>query len=233
MPIAATRLASLTATAMLAMAAAMAAATPTPPTPQAAATAPQRPAQAPAEVRSMLQWVAQTADNEASPFIIIDKRRARLWLFDIHGQGMGSTPVLLGLARGDASVPGIGHRPMQAIHSHERTTPAGRFVAEAGHNANGEDIFWIDFDAAVSMHRVRATNPAERRLQRLASPSAADNRISYGCINVPVAFYDLHIRPLFTLRRGVVYLLPETMPMAALFTPVQGRPGAAQPPARP
>jgi hypothetical protein len=67
------------------------------------------------------------------------------------------------------------------------------------------------------MHRVRATNPAERRLQRLATPSAADNRISYGCINVPAAFYDMHVKPVLGGGRGVVYVLPETRSLASVF----------------
>ncbi len=58
---------------------------------------------------------------------------------------------------------------MASILPEERTTPAGRFVAELGHNIKGEDIVWVDYDAAVSLHRVRATNPTERRLQRLAT----------------------------------------------------------------
>ncbi len=169
----------------------------------------------------MRAWVLAAGDHEGRPFVVIDKRQARLWLFDALGHPVGNTPVLLGAARGDASVPGIGDRPLQSIRPQERTTPAGRFIAEPGHNANGEDIFWVDYDAAVSMHRVRATNPAERRLQRLATPTPADNRISYGCINVPVAFYDHHLRPLFTAARGVVYLLPETLPASSLFTPVE------------
>ncbi len=192
----------------------------------AASTAPERstarramqPVAAP--VQAMRAWVLATRDHEAQPFAVIDKRQARLWLFDAVGKPLGNTPVLLGAARGDVSVPGIGERPLQSIRPEERTTPAGRFIAEPGHNANGEDIFWVDYDAAVSMHRVRATNPVERRLQRLATPTPADNRISYGCINVPVAFYDRQLRPLFSAARGVVYLLPETLPASSLFTPV-------------
>lgn len=170
-------------------------------------------------------WVMQTGDHERAPFIIIDKRQARLWLFDDAGQLLGDTQVLLGLAHGDVSVPGIGEREMKNILTHERTTPAGRFVAEAGTNHAGEDIFWIDYDAAVSMHRVRATNAVERRLQRLATPTPADNRISYGCINVPSQFYDQRIRPAFTGRRGVVYVLPETVPAGMLFKAKKGLPG--------
>ena len=177
------------------------------------------------------QWILQSGDNEQSPFIIIDKRRARLWLFSQTGEPLGDTPVLLGLAPGDASVPGIGEREMKDIQRHERTTPAGRFVAEAGRNAAGEDIFWIDYDAAVSMHRVRGSNPVEKRLARLASATSADNRISYGCINVPASFYDRHIRPAFEGRRGVVYVLPETIAPGVLFktgpgaTATSGTPG--------
>lgn len=176
----------------------------------------------PAAVQSMLQWVLQFGDNEGAPFAVIDKRRAHLWLFDAAGRAKGNTPVLLGLARGDASVPGIGERPLAEIRPHERTTPAGRFVAERGRNMAGEDIFWIDYDTAVSMHRVRATNAAERRLERLATPTADDNRISYGCVNVPQAFYDQAVAPLFAAPRPVVYLLPETMPIGHLFAPKGG-----------
>ena len=100
---------------------------------------------------------------------------------------------------------------MSEIRPEERTTPAGRFETEPGLNTKGEDIVWIDYDAAVSMHRGRATKKSERRLQRLASPTVADNRISYGCINVPAAFFDAYIKPVLGSRRGVVYVLPETM----------------------
>ncbi len=173
----------------------------------------------PPQVVAFMQWMEQTRDNEGMSFAVIDKTQAQLWLFDPAGQALGSSPVLLGWARGDASVPGIGERPMAKILPHERTTPAGRFPLEPGRNASGEDVLWVDYHAAVSMHRVRATLPTERRLQRLATASAADNRISYGCINVPRAFYDQQLKPRFVSQRGVLYLLPETMPLTVLFTP--------------
>lgn len=183
----------------------------------------------PADVATMRQWVLQTADHEQSPFAIIDKRAARLWLFSRDGVVAGQTPVLLGQARGDASVSGIGKRAIDAVRPHERTTPAGRFVAEPGHNADGEAIYWIDYDAAVSLHRVRSTVAAERRLQRLASARVADRRITWGCINVPVAFYEQRLQPLFGARRGVVYLLPEAVPAERLFKPRPLLPAAHMP----
>ncbi|WPH22999.1 L,D-transpeptidase [Variovorax paradoxus] len=161
------------------------------------------------------RWLARAivaaADNRAAPFAVVDKKNARVFVFDAAGRLQGWSPVLLGLARGDDSVPGIGEREMSRIRPDERTTPAGRFRTEPGRNTKGEDIVWIDYDAAVSMHRVRTTDKSERRLQRLASPSVADNRISYGCINVPAEFYDAYIKPALGSRRGVVYVLPETV----------------------
>jgi PAS domain-containing protein len=161
------------------------------------------------------RWLARAivaaADNRAAPFAVVDKKNARVFVFDAAGRLQGWSPVLLGLARGDDSVPGIGEREMSRIRPDERTTPAGRFRTEPGRNTKGEDIVWIDYDAAVSMHRVRTTDKSERRLERLASPSVADNRISYGCINVPAEFYDAYIKPALGSRRGVVYVLPETV----------------------
>src|SRR6185436_8230602 len=115
------------------------------------------------------------------------------------------------------SVPGIGVRPIPQVRPFERTTPAGRFFARHGVNAGGEDVIWVDYDAAVSMHRVRATEASERRLERLASPSPKDNRISYGCINLPPHFYERSVLPLFTPQGGIVYVLPETRPAGSVF----------------
>ena len=169
------------------------------------------------EARRIAEWVADSDDHRDLPFVIVDKVHARVLAFSADAKLLGSAPALLGLAHGDDSVPGIGERKIADIRPEERTTPAGRFVAEMGVNNHGEDILWVDYDAAVSMHRVRATNPAERRLERLASPSPADNRISYGCINLPAAFYDGVVKPLFTPRNGIVYVLPESRPVREFF----------------
>ena len=169
------------------------------------------------DARAIADWVVDSADNHGLPFIIVDKAKAKVLVFDADGVLRGASPALLGAAKGDDSVPGIGERPIADIRPEERTTPAGRFVAEMGHNAKGEDILWVDYDDAVSMHRVRPTNPAERRLQRLASATPADNRISYGCINLPAAFYDTVVKPAFEPRNGIVYVLPETRSAQALF----------------
>lgn len=169
------------------------------------------------DARHLADWVADSRDNASLDFIIIDKKHARLHVFDGVARLQASAPVLLGAARGDDAVPGIGTRPIAEVRAEERTTHAGRFVAERGRNADGEDVVWVDYDAAVSMHRVRIANPKDRRLERLATPTADDNRISYGCINVPVAFYEAYIRPTFATHRAIVYVLPETRSVQQVF----------------
>jgi hypothetical protein len=169
------------------------------------------------DARHVAEWIADSRDNANADFIIVDKRDAKAYVFDAEARLRGASPVLLGSARGDDSVPGIGSRPIAEVRPEERTTPAGRFVAERGRNLKGDDVVWVDYDAAVSMHRVLATKPSERRLERLATPTVDDNRISYGCINVPVAFYEAYVRPTVATRRAIVYVLPDIKPVRQVF----------------
>lgn len=169
------------------------------------------------DARWLADWVSETQDNENTAFLIVDKRTAQLHVFDADATRVGTTPILLGAALGDESVQGIGSRPMADIKVRERTTPAGRFVGERGRNASAEDVVWVDYDAAVSLHRVRLTNPAERRAERLASPSAEDNRISYGCINLPVAFFERHVQSIFAKGHAVIYILPDVRSAQSVF----------------
>ena len=110
----------------------------------------------------------------------------------------------------DDSVPGIGDRQLSTIRPEERTTPAGRFVAVLDRNLHGKAMLWVDYDAAISMHPVITSNVLERRAQRLATPTPDDNRISYGCINVPAVFFKNVVGPAFKGTNGIVYVLPET-----------------------
>jgi hypothetical protein len=169
------------------------------------------------DARFVADWIADSRDNVAADFVIVDKKMATLYVFDGQARLRGASPVLLGAAFGDDTVPGIGDRPLSQVLPEERTTPAGRFVAERGHNAHGVDVVWVDYDAAVSMHRVITTNPGERRLERLASATVDDNRISFGCINVPVAFFESTIEPLFMAHRAVVYVLPDHKSVQQVF----------------
>jgi hypothetical protein len=175
-----------------------------------------------AQVRRMADWVVGSNDAGVKPFIIVDKVNAYVFVFDGDGRLRGASRVLLGLSRGDDSVPGIGDRKMSSIRPEERTTPAGRFIASLGHDSGGRDILWVDYADAISLHRVITTNPKEHRLERLASASPLDRRISYGCINVPAKFYESVVISAFTGTNGVVYILPETKSIGEVFPGLAG-----------
>ncbi len=181
------------------------------------------------DARLVADWVKASRDNQRLPFVILDKRDAKIFVFDAQGRLVDASPVLLGAAPGDDSVAGIGERPIAQVRPEERTTPAGRFVSSPGRNASGENVVWVDYDAAVSMHRVRPIDPKERRLERLASNDPAERRISYGCINVPVAFFERVVEPALGQGRGVVYVLPETRAVHEVFAGTRAPKTASSP----
>ncbi len=160
--------------------------------------------------------------------MVIDKVAAEVVVLDSQGQRLGATAVLLGLSPGDESSPGVGDRMLSAIRPEERTTPAGRFVAKLGIASGNRKVLWVDYGTAISLHPVVTGNKKERRLQRLKSPSPEDNRITYGCINVPTPFYAKVVRPLFKEAAIVVYILPEFKPLNEVFPAFQA-PGQSSP----
>lgn len=186
------------------------------------AAAPAPPAQfadagASADARQVANWVVGSGDNLELPFLIVDKIHAHVFAFSAEGTPRGSAPILIGLTRGDTSRPGIGDRRLADIPPADRTTPAGRFIAALGNDLGPQDIVWVDYANGISLHRVVRGNVADRRVQRLTSPTASDNRITYGCINVPAKYFDSVIRPLLKGTNGMVYVLPDVKPLRDVF----------------
>lgn len=169
------------------------------------------------QVRNTVSWIIDSKDNLGMPFMIIDKREAKVFMFDAQARLQGASSALLGLAVGDDSVPGIGGRSLASMLDHERTTPAGRFIASLGRNLKGGEILWIDYETAISLHPVVKGTPRERRAERLASLDVREKRISYGCVNVPIDFYTSLVSTAFKHSNGVVYVLPETRPNHTAF----------------
>ena len=169
------------------------------------------------ETRKMADWVADSGDNQGMPFVILDKKEAKVFVFHADGKLKGAAPVLLGITIGDDTFPGVGDKPLSQVRPEEKTTPAGRFLAASDKNIKGADIVWIDYDSAVSMHAVVTGTPAERRAERLASALPSDRRISFGCVNVPVRFFHKTLLPSFTKSDGIVYVLPDTRAMQQVF----------------
>ncbi|MBB4087302.1 hypothetical protein [Sphingomonas carotinifaciens] len=164
------------------------------------------------------QWVATTKDNRALPWAVVDKENAALFLFDGKGKPLGAVPVLIGIATGDTASPGVGNKKLADLGPAEKTTPAGRFLAKFGMAVAGERVLWVDYATSVAIHPIPKDAAArEKRRERMLSPTPEDNRITFGCINVPKAFYGRVLRPLFRGKGGYVYVLPDSTPIEAVF----------------
>lgn len=168
-------------------------------------------------------WVAGAKDNHGLPYIIVDKVNAAAFLFDAGGKPLAAAPVLIGIAPGDEATPGVGAKSLAEIGPAEKTTPAGRFLARFGLAAGRQRVLWVDYETSVALHMIPPGNPREKRRQRMLSPDIADNRITFGCINVPKSFYG-RIAPLFGKKGGYVYVLPDTKPIEAIFPRLRVQP---------
>lgn len=176
-------------------------------------------AQPSVDARMLVEWIRHSGDATGRPFMVVDKKAARVFVFEASGRLRAGTPALLGAARGDTSVPGVGDRAQSgALQPGDMTTPAGRFVSHPGRNLDGEHVIWIDYAAALAVHRLRPGRSEASRASRLQSTKPQARRVSLGCVVVPVPFYLDVIEPIFGSRRGVVYVLPETQEGRDLFT---------------
>jgi len=166
--------------------------------------------------------------GDRRPFAIVDKRQATLSVYDADGRLLGRTSALLGLTPGDAEPPSSRGKPPQALTAQERVTPAGRFEAQPGRNLSGERVVWFDYEANLAIHRLRPAPARERRVERLASTSTQDRRITLGCVVVDPAFFDEVVLPALGGGSSLVYILPEREPLVVAGA-AAGTPRAAAP----
>jgi len=186
-----------------------------------------------AEARRVADWIAEEGDNGELPYVVIDKQAARLFVFSADGEAIADAPVLIGMAVGDDATPGVGGKSLSQLGPAEKTTPAGRYLARYGRAIGRQQVLWVDYATSVALHAVppaTRANRRERRAARLESPDLADNRITFGCINVTSAFYREHIRPLFRPKGGMVYILPDSKSLEEVFPRLhlQGLPPPAE-----
>ncbi len=182
----------------------------------------------PPDARGIAQWAVQSGDHQGLPFIVIDKVNAMAAAFDGNGRLIRSTPVLLGMGIGDTWAPGVLEMSMHQTQPWQRITPAGRFVADEDRSSSGQRVLWIDYDAGIALHKLPTKRTPQRRHERIRSADPAERRITYGCVNVPPAFYDQVVRSNFRRKGGIVYVLPDMAPVKTVFQSYDGgKPPAA------
>ena len=175
------------------------------------------------DAKNLADWISESGDNQDLPFMVVDKKETRVYLFHADGKLNSSTRALMGTMIGDDITPGVGNKKLADITVEERTTPAGRFGSYLGFSLTKSELLWIDYESGVSMHPVITSNPKEHRLQRLADSNSSEHRITYGCINVSNLFYKEHVHQIFAITGGVVYILPEIHSILKVFGPEAAR----------
>lgn len=169
------------------------------------------------DARYVEHWIHEKADDHGRPFVIVDKKAARIYVFGAGGSLVGMSSTILGQSRGDIPVPGAGQKNPANLLPYERKTPAGRFESQPGRNLHGEPVVWVDYDTGIAIHRVR---PGVSQLQRAASLASEDpnnKRLSLGCVVVPESFFLSVVLPTLGHVHGTVYVLPEDEPVQAMF----------------
>lgn len=174
------------------------------------------------EARRVARWVIGTADHKGLPFIVVDKVNAAAHAFDANARHVQTTPVLLGMGTGDVFPPGVADMDMLQTRPWQRVTPAGRYHASEDYNLANERVLWVDYDNGIALHPVPTKFTKQRRQERMRSPDPSDNRITYGCINVPAAFYQQIVGGHFRRTGGFVYVLPEKKRLEAVFQGLAG-----------
>jgi hypothetical protein len=168
------------------------------------------------EVQAVQQWVATSKDNAGLPFIVVDKANARVYAFTPYAQLKATAPILLGMGVGDEALVSQ-DAPMSAIPPQKRITPAGRYPSRLVTDTHGKTVLLVDAANLITLHIVAKGTPAQRRAERLASVTTEDNRVSFGCINVPPLFFTSVVDPDFRASKGLVYVLPEKTTAGQLF----------------
>jgi hypothetical protein len=178
------------------------------------------------DARYVEHWIHEQGDDHGRPFVIVDKKAARIFVFGAGGKLVGESSTILGQSRGDVPVPGAGQKNPSDLLPFERKTPAGRFESQPGRNLHGEPVVWVDYDTGIAIHRVRPGISQMQRQASLATEDPNNKRLSLGCVVVPESFFWSVVIPTMGHGRGVVYVLPEDEPVQSLFTAPKSVPKA-------
>ena len=150
------------------------------------------------------ELVAPIAKEGNRWFMITDKADGKLHVFDAKGDPVVQAPALTGRGVGDKVIGGNG------------VTPAGKFTLQIAQDPEYYSGYRYDLvesaDATgvIAVHAVWNGTKSEKRSERLASKTAADNRISWGCINTTNEVFTEKLLPNWEhLNGSLMFVMPE------------------------
>ena len=159
--------------------------------------------------------MAPVAMKSGKWFMVADKPNGMLHIFKEDGSHALSDATLYGKDKGDV----LG--AVSSLEGGPKITPAGKFTMKESpaDYAGGTSLILMeskDYTGYIAVHAADTSTPSENRLGRLASATAEDNRISYGCINTKHDTFINEIKPnISKLDGGMMFILPEAEDQAA------------------
>jgi len=164
--------------------------------------------------------MAPVAMKTGKWFIVADKPNGMMHVFKEDGSHAISDATLYGKDAGDVL------DKVSSLEGGPKITPAGKFTMKESpaDYAGGTSLILVeskDHTGYIAIHAADVSTPSENRLGRLDTPSTADNRISYGCINTKHGTFINEIKPnIASLDGGLIFVLPETAGTTAeMFKP--------------
>ena len=182
----------------------------------------------PEEAKAKMSPLAQDVYGAMAPvamksgkwFMVADKPNGMLHIFKEDGSHFISDATLYGKDKGDVM------EAKSSLEGGAKITPAGKFtMKESPADYAGKTSLILveskDYSGYIAVHAADVSTPSERRLARLETPTAEDNRISYGCINTKHQTFINEIKPnIASLDGGLIFVLPDaTETTAGMFAP--------------
>ena len=172
--------------------------------------------------QSVYESMAPTAMASGKGFMIADKPNGMLHVFMPDGSVLIQDAALYGMDIGDVK------GAISSLKGGAKITPAGKFTLQAVPNADyaGGMILTLvesEVDGGISaVHAAYLGDPKDDRLGRLASPTTADNRASYGCVNTTHEAFLKSILPnIDMLNGGMIFVLPDAQETTAAMFPAK------------
>lgn len=172
-------------------------------------------------------YIQQVADNRMranpnKPIAIVDKQMGLTYVIDANGVLAGKSASLTGKTKGDVrSEAAKKTANVESIAEKDKVTEAGMFDASVKNVPHYGNVITLQiFDNySIAMHPTYLGAPAEQRQARLESATPEDNRISFGCINVPNEFMQNVVFK--AIPKGVksfpIVVIPESKSIQEFF----------------
>jgi hypothetical protein len=170
--------------------------------------------------QSVYEAMAPVAMKTGKWFMVADKPNGMLHIFKEDGSHFISDATLYGKDKGDVLA------NVSSLEGGAKITPAGKFTLKQSEAEYAGKVALLlvesqDSTGYIAVHAADVSTPSERRLERLETPTSADNRISYGCINTKHETFINEIKPhINELDGGLIFVLPDaTEKTAEMFAP--------------